>query len=177
MVVGRIVGGPPTAHLVGREQLVRHIVLECAAARTADDRAVGRADHQSARLMEERAFRLALQLLPKLVRATDQRHVERVLEVRLADDARATVRRTERVWRRELVDAERADAAAGELVERRAPHGAQADDDDVEHWRYLLSVTGVRAPRDEIRRRQAYPGRRRKARPSRRCRATGPSPR
>jgi hypothetical protein len=130
-VVGRVVHREAAPHFRRRQHLVWDAVLHGAASRAGDERTVGRADHQAAGLLEERSAGLTLQLRPQLVRAPDERYVERVLEVGLADDARAPVRGAECVRGRPAVEAGDAEAAAGELVGGGAPHGAEADDQDV----------------------------------------------
>ena len=72
-----------------------------------------------------------LELAPQLVRAAEQRHVVGVLEVREPDDPREPVRGALLVEQVEALEPEDALAAAGEVVERRAPHSADSDDDDV----------------------------------------------
>jgi hypothetical protein len=74
---------------------------------------------------------LDLELAPERVRAPDERHVARVLEVGLPDDARQTVRGAELVGDLEALDPEHAPAAPREMVERRAAHPADSDHDDV----------------------------------------------
>ncbi len=60
-----------------------------------------------------------------------QRHVVRMLEVGEPDDAGEPVRRALVVEHVEALEPEHALPAAGEVVERRAPHSADTDDDDV----------------------------------------------
>ena len=55
-----------------------------------------------------------------------------MLEIGLANDAGLAVRGTERMRRRETVEAEYVAAATGQMKRRGAAHRAQADDDDVE---------------------------------------------
>ena len=74
---------------------------------------------------------LGLELAPQLVRAAEERHVVGVLEVREADDPRQPVRGALLVEEVEALEPEHALAAAGEVVERSAPHTADPDDDDV----------------------------------------------
>ena len=80
---------------------------------------------------EELLFGLGLEFAPELVRATKQRHVVRVLEVRESDDPRQPVRRALLVQQVEALEAENAFAASGEVVERCASHPPDPDDDDV----------------------------------------------
>src|SRR5206468_11663415 len=68
---------------------------------------------------------------PQLVGAPDQRHVGRMLEVGLADDAALPRRRSARVRRGEAVESEDESAAAREVAGRGASHRAEAGDDDV----------------------------------------------
>ena len=81
--------------------------------------------------VQELLARLGLELAPELVRAPQQRHVVGMLEVREADDPREPVRRAVLVQEVEALEPEHALPAAGEVVERRAPHPADSDDDDV----------------------------------------------
>ena len=74
---------------------------------------------------------LGLELAPQLVRTAKERHVVGVLEVRESDDPREPVRRAVLVEQVEPLEPEDALPAAGEVVERRAPHSADSDDDDV----------------------------------------------
>ncbi len=54
-----------------------------------------------------------------------------MLEVGLANDAAVAVRRALLVALRELFEAEHAPPASREVIERRAAHGAESDDDGV----------------------------------------------
>ena len=54
-----------------------------------------------------------------------------MLEVGEPDDARDPVRGAELVGDLETLDAEHALAATGQVIQRRAPHAADADDDHV----------------------------------------------
>src|SRR5262249_40897521 len=85
-------------------------------------------DHQAARLQQQGGSRLALQLAPQLVGALDHGHVNRILEIRFADDAALSVRRTHRVRWREAVESAYAHAAAAKVVRRRTAHGTETSD-------------------------------------------------
>ena len=73
----------------------------------------------------------ALELAPELIGAPDEGHVRRVLEVGEPDDPRDPVRGAELVRDVEPLDTEHALPAAREVIQRRAPHPADSDDDDV----------------------------------------------
>ena len=96
-----------------------------------DEASVGRPDGQAAGGHEQARAGLGLERLPRGVGALHERHVERVLEVGLADDAGAALRRAAGVRQRELLEADDPPAAPGQLGERRGPHRAQADHDRV----------------------------------------------
>ncbi len=74
---------------------------------------------------------LGLELAPELVGPAEQRDVVRMLEVRESDDPRQTVRRALLVQEVEPLEPEHALAAPREVVQRRASHPADSDDDDV----------------------------------------------
>ena len=80
-----------------------------------------------------------LQSLPQLVGPQEQRHVGRVLEVRLADDPGLPVAGAPVVRRGVPLQPEHPLAAPGEVVGCRAPHPAEAGDDDVVHQTPLSS--------------------------------------
>src|SRR6266566_3337697 len=88
-------GGKPFAHFDRRQYLVRQFMFPGASQRSRYDHPFERADHQSASNLHEWAAARILQLSPQLVGAPDERHVERVLKVGLADDATVTVRGSE----------------------------------------------------------------------------------
>ena len=96
-----------------------------------DEPSVRRADRQAAGRHQQPPPGAPLERLPVLVGALHQRHVERVLEVGLADDAGAALRRAAGVRQRELLEAEDAPAAPRQLGERRRAHRAEADHDRV----------------------------------------------
>ena len=107
-----------------------------------------------ARDEEKLLSRLLLELAPERVRALDERHVARVLEVRLPDDPRDAVRRASLVGDVEPLDAQHALASAREVVERRAPHPADPDDDHVVPLRHGRDPTA----RSRSILRHSYPG-------------------
>ena len=82
------------------------------------ERAVWRANHQAAGGTQQRAARKALQLAPAIESALHHRHVDRMLEVSLADDARLAMRRAQGVRWREAIEADHVDAAARQLAVR-----------------------------------------------------------
>src|SRR5450759_5241861 len=114
-----------------RQNFVRKVVLARASQRAGDDHSVARADHEPARDLHQRCSARRLQLAPQFVRSLDQRHVQRMLEVGLANNATVPVRRAELVCLRELLESQNAEATACEMKQRRAAHRAQSDDNGV----------------------------------------------
>ena len=109
--------------------------------RPLEDPRVGGAGVDGADLVEQPLAADALDLLPQLVGALEQHDVGGVLVVGQADDARVAVRRTLVVRDVELLDAQHALPALGQLVAGGAAHPAHADDDGVivsrirVHWK------------------------------------------
>jgi hypothetical protein len=85
--VGRI----PAAELLGGEDLVRDLVELGRLERAAEGRPVLGPALDRAGGDEEPLVRIGLEVVPELVRSTQQRHVGGVLVVRQADDARQPV--------------------------------------------------------------------------------------
>lgn len=110
---------------------MRKVVQPGAAERPFDERAVWSSDHQAARFTQQRCPGLAFQGAPELVGPLHQRHVGRMLEVRLADDSCLSVGGPESMRWRVAVEAEDAKTAAGQLERGRAAHCAEPGDDDV----------------------------------------------
>jgi hypothetical protein len=106
-------------------------VLDGARTRAGDHLGVGRPEHQPARHGQEPRAGTLLEPPPELVRALDDRDVQRLLEVGLADDPSAAVRRAERVRRPVAVEAEHALPARGELERGLAAHRTEPDHSDV----------------------------------------------
>src|SRR5439155_11182105 len=94
--------------------------------------ALGWTDEQPAGQVQQPRLTVSFELLPEVVRALHQRNVRRLLEVRLADDARLAVRRAQRMPGGVGVEAEDASAALREVEGRGAAHGAEANDDHIE---------------------------------------------
>ena len=107
---------------------MREVVLGARAEHAVEDPLAALDD---ARHVEELLAGLALELAPELVRAPEQGHVVGVLEVREADDPGQAVGGALVVEDVEALEPEDALSAAGEVVERRASHPADSDDDDV----------------------------------------------
>src|SRR5690606_32244549 len=80
---------------------------------------------------DELGFGLVLELPPALVCAPQEGDVLDSLEVGLADDPGAAVRRALIVGRPEPLEAEYREAALGKGIRCSATHGAEADHDDV----------------------------------------------
>ena len=111
------------------------------------DDAVRRARLRQADLVEQLSARLLLQLVPQPVAFEQQRHVIRVLEIGLADDARVAVRAAAIVRRMEAVDAEHAHAAARQMIQRGTAHAAGAEHDRVVAFMTSVARRKVREPR------------------------------
>ena len=86
--------------------------------------------------MQQPLPRLLLELAPERVSSAQQGDVGRMLVVRHADDAGAAVVGAAIVRHGEPLEAEHAEAAAGEVVQRGAAHRAEADHDDVVRVRH-----------------------------------------
>ena len=84
-----------------------------------------------ARMEEMQRTRRALEVAPALGGAEEERHVVRMLEIALADDAAATMVAGNGIRHRRAVDAQDAHAAPRELHARGGAHGAGAEDDDL----------------------------------------------
>ena len=104
------------------------VVLLAGAQRALEDRLAGLHGPGD---VQQLLARLGLEFPPELVRAPEERDVVRVLEVREADDPRQPVRRAVLVRDVEALETDDALPAASEVVERRAPHPADADDGNV----------------------------------------------
>ena len=63
-----------------------------AATRALDQRAARHTDHHAAGTLQQRGAGKQLELAPAFEGALDHRHVDRVFEIRLADDARVAMR-------------------------------------------------------------------------------------
>src|SRR5215467_7010503 len=74
--------------------------------------------------------RLLFKCSPQFVRPLDERDIERIFEIRFANDSGQSMRRAEIVRRMKLIQAEHTKAALGEMKRRGTAHCAQANDDD-----------------------------------------------
>ena len=110
--------------------------------------ATGGLDDQATALREQVLAGLGFELAPDGVRALHQRRVRLAFADRLAGDAGLAVGRSVDMRRRESIDADGADAAAGELVEGGGAGGTEADDGHVirAHGRSLLPCNGEPGP-------------------------------
>src|SRR5690348_14501800 len=109
--------------------------------RTGDEHAAPLSDHQSASLMKQSMRGATLEIGPELVGALDQRDVMWMLVVRLADDSRQPVGRSQVMGWSEAIEARDANAALCQVIQRGAPHRPKADDDYIggmSHWRWTL---------------------------------------
>src|ERR1043166_1178549 len=113
----------------------QHFMRQSMLARTANcaghDFRILSAHHQAARQQKQLLAGIAFEFTPKFIRTQQQRHIGWVLEVRLANHARAAVTRTAIVRRRELFQSENTLPALREMTRRRAAHSAEAEHDDV----------------------------------------------
>src|SRR5215475_8684489 len=99
----------------------------------------GRSEDQAAIADEQAATARGFDLFPDLVGAQNQRHKFAALADGLAGNARVAVRRALIVRRDKAIDADGASAKPGRLIEGRAAHGSEADDQNVRgvgtwHW-------------------------------------------
>jgi hypothetical protein len=94
--------------------------------------AIGPPDFQNAGDGHQRTPARVFQLAPERISAAQQRHIGGVLEIAEADDAGRAVRGAAVVARREAVDPDGADVAAGEVVKGGAARRAKPDHGDVE---------------------------------------------
>ncbi len=133
--------GKTAADVIGRQLFVRQLVTIGARARAGDDGAVGTAGHQAAGAFEQAFATHPFEIFPRRIRPLHHRHILRMLEVGLANDARVPVRRTQRVRRRETIDPEHALAAAREMIHGGAAHRAKTGDDDIEMLRMRHAFT------------------------------------
>ena len=132
-IVRRQPEGREALHQFARRQhLMAERMMLGGGERAAHQDAVGRADLRDAGDMEQRPSGCGFQVPPQRVGAAHQRHVGGVLEVAEPDDAGQAVRRPAVVARNVAVEPQDPHAAAGELIERSASHGAKAADDDIE---------------------------------------------
>src|ERR1019366_9573644 len=111
-IFGEIESGKSRTRFIRTNHLVLKIVLGCAPNRAADDCAVGGSDHESTVDCHQRLPRRLLQLRPELICALDERNVQRVLEIHLADYPAVAMRRAHAVRRFELLDSKYAPAPA-----------------------------------------------------------------
>ena len=131
-IIGYAQRGKAAADVIGRQLFVRQLVPLGARACAGDDDAVGEAGHQAAGALEQAFTTDALERFPRLIRPLHHRHILRMLEVGLANDARVPVRRAERMRRREAIDPQHALAAPREMIRGRAAHRAETGDNHVE---------------------------------------------
>src|SRR5205085_3758389 len=96
-----------------------------------NDVALRPAEVEAAALGQKAPALELFQVVPPLEGAVQQRDVVGMLEIRLADDARLAVRAAAVVHQAELLQAEHAPAAAGQLEQRRTAHAADAEHDRV----------------------------------------------
>ena len=127
LVVGRVERREATPDLRGVEHLVRQVPLAGRTQAAGHGRAVRPAEVEAA---VER-HQVGVQLVPQLVGAQQQRHVRRVLEVGLPDDARPAVTGPLVVRRTEAFEAEHPLTAGREMRRRGAAHAAEPEHDDV----------------------------------------------
>ena len=113
------------------ENLMRQIVFARGGERAVHQHAVGPADFGDAGDRQKLAAARTFELAPQRIGALHQRHVGRMLEIALPDDAGAAMRGTALMAGLETLEPEHAQLAAGEMAERGAPHRSQPDHDRV----------------------------------------------
>ena len=82
--------------------------------------------------MEQRASGRSLEVVPQFIRSMKQRDVVGMLEIRLADDPRFTMRTAAIVHKRKLVQSKHALTAMSQLQAGCRPHSTNADNNRVE---------------------------------------------
>ena len=131
--IGRQPESREAPHCVRRGQdLVREPMQTGRGERAAHQDAVGRADLGDPGDMEQLLPGGAFKFAPQLVGAVQKRHVGGMLPIGQPDDAGRAMRGAAIVAGREALEPEHAVAPAGDLVERRASHGAEPAHDDIE---------------------------------------------
>jgi hypothetical protein len=112
-------------------------VLLRALKHAAHNRAFRRTNLQQTHLVQQIDPGFRLHVAPQVIGPEKQRHVIRMLKIRLPDHPRLAVRAAAVVPTREAVDAEHFRPALGRVISRGAPHAAGAENDDVVHsWRF-----------------------------------------
>ena len=91
---------------------------------------------------------IAFEFMPQLIRPSDDRDVMRMLEIDFANDPALAMRRAARVPGRKLLQAQHAPSAPRKMGCRRAAHGAESNDDDVERVGHAECL-GENSPHDE----------------------------
>jgi len=99
-----------------------------------------RSQNQRAIAGEQAPARGCLQLLPDLVGAQHQRHEVTAFADGLPGNARVTVRGAQIVRRVEAVDADRARAELGQLVQRGTAHRSQTDNENIRSLRHRRMI-------------------------------------
>ena len=122
------------ADVVLRQADVRQAVSFDALEHAADGRMVLRTEVQATDAFEEPPSRARFELAPEDVRPREQRHVARVLGVRLADDARLAGGAPAEARHVVLFHPDDRGSSCGEMRERGRPHTAHAEDEDVRAW-------------------------------------------
>ena len=148
------------SHLVGPQRVlweaaphllrVQHLVLDSVLA-GAEQGAIelgraGRPHVQAAGHHQQPLPGLLLEVAPELEGAPGQGHVFGGFVVGGSDDPGAAMVRAQRVGRREAVEADRLDAAAGQAPERHRAHGAQPDHQDLGVHYLLRTCWAARSP-------------------------------
>ncbi len=130
-VAGEGQGGEALGRLGGGQQFDRQIVTLGALQHTRHDRAVGSSDLQEADSMVERPATTLLEVVPRRQGCLGQRHIVRVLKVRLPNDPRVSVRTASIMGRLETVNTQHAGAPLGQVEQRGTPDASQAHDQGV----------------------------------------------
>jgi hypothetical protein len=104
-------------------------------------------EHQAATERHQVLAGLCLQPLPQLVGAQEERYIGRMLEVRLADEARAAVAGSSIVRGCVTLQPEHLLATSGKLVGGGAAHPAEANHDHIVHEVWLPPLRPILSTR------------------------------
>ena len=131
MALGQLEGREAPDDLPAVEKLMLETVVEAGLQRGFDRSAAFRREIERAGDMQELHAGLRPGLLPQFMRAPDDRHVMRALEIGEPDDPGQAVRRAHRVADVEALQPEHLQAALGKVPAGGGPHGADTGNDDV----------------------------------------------
>jgi hypothetical protein len=130
-VLGQSVSGEAAMQRRAVHHFVRQAVQLARPEGAPEHHAAGRPSIDAPGDVEEPLARQRLQLAPQLVRPPEKRDVGRMFPVGEPDDAGEPVRGAVLVDQVEALQSQHPKAPAREVIERGAPHAAEAEDDDV----------------------------------------------